>query len=299
MKWRLSGKKLKKGKIPKIYKNHFLDENSDIYKNLITSVNQNKNFIANLGHSTFYICIDGIKILTDPFLYPFIFTVKRVTEPLRPDLLPKPDYILISHAHYDHLDLRTLRHIDRDTTIVVQENTYKVVKRLGFENVIELKHFEIFEDDNLKVLSLPVQHNKGRSFIYPNTETGSYHFQLKGISFYFAGDTAYFDRFKEYGKNFDIDIAFLPIGGFKPSLLLRHLHMNPEEAVKAFQDLRAKFVIPIHFGTFHTIKSFVYKERALERFKHELAKKSLIEKALIIEPNKLHKIDNIVNLLSR
>lgn len=290
MKWKNSGRKQKKGKIPKIYKNLFLDETSQIYQSLKNSVEKNENFIANLGHSTFYIQINGKRILTDPFLYPFIFTVKRVIEPLRPDLLPKPDYILVSHAHYDHLDLRTLRHIDRDTTIIVQENTYKVVKRLGFNKVIELKHFDEFQDESIKVISLPVQHNKGRSFIYPNTETGSYYFQIDDLKLYFGGDTAYFDKFKEYGEKFDIDIAFLPIGGFKPSLLLRHLHMNPEEAVRAFQDLKANYVVPIHFGTFHTIKAFVHKERALERFTNELKKKNLLDKAIIIKPNELKEL---------
>ncbi len=291
--WRNSGKRQKISKILKIYEDLFLDETSEIYKNLSQSLEENKNFIANLGHSTFYLNINGTKILTDPFLYPFIFAIKRVVKPLRPDILPKPDYILVSHAHYDHLDLRTLKHIDRDLKLIVPENTYKVVKRLGFKEVIELKHYEKFSDKNIEVVSLPVQHNKGRNLIHPNTETASYYIQLNNLNLYFGGDTGYFDGFKEYGKQFNIDIAFLPIGGFEPRLLLKNLHMNPEEAVRAFIDLKAKYVIPIHFGTFHAIKSFVYKERALDRFIKELERKKLLEKGIIIKPNELKTLINI------
>jgi len=129
MLWKSYGKKPKSSKILRIYKNQFLDENSELYKKLTDYVDKNIDFIANLGHSTFYIQIDGIKILTDPFLYPSIFGIKRVTKPLRPDLLPKPDYILVSHAHYDHLDLRTLRHLDKDLTIIIPENTAKVINK--------------------------------------------------------------------------------------------------------------------------------------------------------------------------
>jgi len=294
--WKNSGKKQKKPKILKIYEGLFLDEKSEIYKNLINSLTENKNFIANLGHSTFYININGIKILTDPFLYPFIFTIKRVKKALRPDLLPKPDYIIVSHAHYDHLDLRTLRHIDRDLKLIVAENTAKVVKRLKFKEVIELKHYESFSDKNIKVVSLPVQHNKGRNLIHPNTETASYYIELEGLKLYFGGDTGYFDGFEKYGNKYEIDLAFLPIGGFEPSLILKTIHMNPEEAVKAFLDLKAKYLIPIHFGTFHTIRPFVYKERALERLQKEMNRLKITDKALIIEPNELKKIKFEKNL---
>ncbi|RUM58206.1 MAG: phospholipase [Persephonella sp.] len=285
MKWIDIGKRPKK----LVFKNLILDENSQFYKELIN--NLDKNFIANLGHSTFLIQIEGLRILTDPFLSPHILGVKRKKPALLPKLVPKPDFIVISHAHYDHLDLKTLKQFDKSIPVIIPDKTKAVVKPLGFKEIIEVPHFKDFKTRNIEIIALPVQHNKGRSLLYPNTQTNSYIINVGNTTLYFAGDTGYFDKFKEYGKSFNIDYAFLPIGGFEPRVLLQKVHMNPEEAVKTFKDLNAKYLVPIHFDTFHTIPKNLKKERALERLNKKLREEKLTERAIIVEPNSLKKIN--------
>lgn len=270
-----------------LYKKFYLNENSLLYKQISYCLNHNINFIANLGHSSFFIYYKGIKILTDPFLSPHIFGIKRQKPAIIPQLLPQIDYILISHAHYDHLDTRTLRRLHRESTIILPENCKPVIRNMYFKEIVELKHFEIYKNNNIEIISLPVKHNKGRSLLFPNTETSSYIFKIKEKTFYFAGDTAYFEGFKDYGKDFDIDYAFLPIGGYEPRFLLKNVHMNPQEAVQAFLDLKAKYIIPIHFGTFHSIPRFVKVEAPLKKFKEEIKKRNLENRAIIIAPNEI------------
>jgi L-ascorbate metabolism protein UlaG (beta-lactamase superfamily) len=291
MKWIGIGKKLKgwKNKQNKGYTLHrkfYLDESSHIYKQITKNIKNKKNFIANLGHSTFFIYFEGIKILTDPFLSPHIFGIKRQEPAILPYLLPQMDYILISHAHYDHLDLRTLRRLNRNAKIILPENTKKVLGNMYFLEKIEIPHWLSYEDKKVKVLSLPVKHNKGRSLIFPNTEVSSYLIDIKGTTFYFGGDSAYFEGYKKYGEKFKIDFALLPIGGYEPRLILKNVHMNPQEAVQAFLDLKAKYIIPIHFGTYHTFPKFVKVEAPLNRFLAETKIKDIKNKTKVILPNK-------------
>lgn len=286
-----------KSLIFKKYKDLFLNQNSPIYINIFKNLESGTDFIANLGHSTFFIYINGIKILTDPFLYPHIFGIKRKTPALRPELLPSFDYILISHAHYDHLDLRTLRRLDKSAKLIIPENTLNVVNKLKFRQIIELKHWESLEEEKVQIISLPVQHNKGRSLLYPNTETSSYFVKIENTALYFAGDTGYFENFKEYGKKFSIDFAFLPIGGYEPNWLLHKIHMSPEEAVETYLDLKATYLIPIHFGTFHTISAFIEKEHPVDKLINKATELNLdLDKILIIYPNELKTINLYANV---
>ncbi len=282
--WTNFGKK-PKAKDYKLHKHFILDEYSFIYREIRYAISHNLDFIANLGHSTFLVSYKGVRFLTDPFLSPHIFGIRRQKPALRPDLVPEVDYILISHAHYDHLDVRTLRRLKRNSTVVLPENTKPVLGNMYFKKILELKRYETYLDNKVEIIALPVKHNKGRSILFPNTDTVSYIIKIENRTFYFAGDTAYFEGFKEYGKSFNIHTAFLPIGGYEPTLFLKNVHMNPWEAVKAFEDLKAEFVVPIHYGTFHTIPKFVKVEAPLQHFKEEIERKNLKERAIIVEPN--------------
>ncbi|WP_456399825.1 MBL fold metallo-hydrolase [Persephonella sp.] len=282
--WNSFGRR-QKAKDYKLHKNFILDENSLIYREIRYAISHNLDFIANLGHSTFLVSYNGIRFLTDPFLSPHIFGIRRQKPALRPDLIPSVDFILISHAHYDHLDMRTLRRLKRETTLIIPENTKPVLGRTYFKKIVELKRFDTFSVGEISIVALPVKHNKGRSLLFPNTDTVSYIIRINDRIYYFGGDTAYFDGFKEYSRLFNIHTAMLPIGGYEPTLLLHNIHMNPTEAVKAFRDLKAEFIVPIHFGTFHTIPKFVKVEAPLKHFIDEVKKNRLQNRAIIVEPN--------------
>jgi len=282
--WTSFGRK-PKARDYKLHKNFILDEKSFIYKEIKYAINHNLDFIANLGHSTFLVSYKGIRFLTDPFLSPHIFGIKRQKPALRPDLVPEVDYILISHAHYDHLDMRTLRRLKRNSVVVIPENTKPVLGRIHFKKIVELKRYQTYMDNHVEITALPVKHNKGRSILFPNTDTVSYVIHIEDRTFYFAGDTAYFDGFKEFGNQFNIHTAFLPIGGYEPTLILKNVHMNPWEAVKAFEDLKAEYVVPMHYGTFHTIPKFVKVEAPLQHFREAVEKEGIKDRAIIVEPN--------------
>ncbi|NPA52079.1 MAG: MBL fold metallo-hydrolase [Aquificae bacterium] len=278
----------------RLHKRFFLDEKSFIYREIIYALNHGLDFVANLGHSTFFIFYKGVKVLTDPFLSPHIFGIRRQKPALRPDLLPEMDYILISHAHYDHLDMRTLRRLKRGAKVIVPENVKAVFGMTKFSHIRELKLFDEYQDSNIKIHALPVKHNKGRSILFPNTETVSYYFEIGDKSFYFGGDTAYFEGFREIGRSHKIEIALLPVGGYEPTLFLKNVHMSPWEAVQAFVELKAEFIIPIHYATFHTIPKFVKIEAPLKYFKEEIEKKGMSSRAFIIEPNQIMIFENCV-----
>ena len=271
----------------RLHKTFILDETSKIYKEINYCINAKEDFIANLGHSTMLFQYKGIKILTDPFLSPHIFGIRRQKPALNPNILPKVDFILISHAHYDHLDMRTLRRLKRNATLVIPENVKPVIGRTHFRNIIEMKVGEKYTEQNVKITALPVKHNKGRSMLFPNTGVQSYHIQIEDKTFYFGGDSAYFEGYKEIGKNYHIDVAFLPIGGYEPTLLLKNVHMSPWEAIQSFEDLNAGYIVPMHYGTYHSVPKFVKVEAPLQYFKEEMKRKKIEDKAIIVEPNQI------------
>jgi L-ascorbate metabolism protein UlaG (beta-lactamase superfamily) len=248
-----------------------------------TLEDQKKIHIENLGHSTFLVKKDGLKILTDPFLTDSAGGIKRV---LLPPVSPEevfPDIVLISHAHYDHLDLKTLKRLSGNFVIVTSENCKKVVK--VEKEVIELRNFESTVIKGVRITKVPAFHNKGRNLLYSDTGVGGFVFEIDGLRFYFAGDTAFScSLYGSISEKFpDIDFAMLPIGGFMP-LPFRKFHQTPEEAIRGFRILKAKYLIPIHFGTWHLIPFYLKKERAVERLKTYGYIYNLQENIRVVEP---------------
>ena len=221
-----------------------------------------KVLIENLGHSTFKVKFGSLEILTDPFLSSSAGGIRRVLPPPRRAGELSPDVVLISHAHYDHLDLKTLYELRGDFVILAPRNCQKVIRK---RRVIEIEHFETLTFKGVKFTLIPAKHNRGRNLLHPNTEVGGFIVEFGGRSIYFAGDTAFSEKlYSLVSENFSVDLAMLPIGGFMPSIF-RKFHQTPEEAVIGFKMLGAKLLIPIHFGTWHVIPSFVKRERAVER----------------------------------
>ena len=217
--------------------------------------------IENLGHSTFTVKIGSLEILTDPFLTQSAGGVKRVVPPAKEPQELSPSLVLISHGHYDHLDLKTLRKLKGEFPIVTPENCKKVIKS---DRVVELKDFETFTYKGAKVTKIPVFHNRGRSLLYPDTGVGGFVIEVDSVTILFGGDTAFSGNlYHLWAERFKVDYALLPIGGFMP--FFRKFHQTPEEAVKGFRILKARYLIPIHFGTWHVIPYYAKGEKALER----------------------------------
>jgi L-ascorbate metabolism protein UlaG (beta-lactamase superfamily) len=171
--------------------------------------------------------------------------------------MPPIDVVLVTHAHMDHLDFASLRQVIRTTRrlsgrtpeVVVPRGVEDLVSRLGFARVHEMEWWERLKLQGLEVTMTPCQHWGARLFNDTHRGYGGYVIEGAGHSVYHSGDTAYFDGFVEVGRQLSPQVALLPIGAYFPDTY-RAVHTNPEEAVQAFLDVRAEWMIPMHYGTF-------------------------------------------------
>jgi L-ascorbate metabolism protein UlaG (beta-lactamase superfamily) len=210
-----------------------------------------------IGHSTFLLQIAGCSIITDPVLGKRVgnrlVSVSRLSPPgLSFEQLPKIDIVLISHNHHDHLDNATIRRLGVEPTYLVPLGLDSYLQRLGCQKVYEYDWWQSKEIRGFRFSFVPAQHASYRGLWDKNrTLWGGWIIQGDSMRIYFAGDTAYFRGFRSIGSRYaPIDIALLPIGGYKPQRLMRAFHMTPEEAGQAYADLAAKVLIPMHWRTF-------------------------------------------------
>jgi L-ascorbate metabolism protein UlaG (beta-lactamase superfamily) len=203
-----------------------------------------------IGHASFLVQVGKMNILIDPNWAKWLKVVKRVKMPgLRIHDLPEIDLVLITHAHFDHLDRRTLRQIARDQPVVVPFEVGNLVHDLGFHSVHELDYWQSFQFGSAKITLTPCHHWGARMLHDSHRGFGGFVIEAGGRSVFHCGDTAFFPGFKEIGQRLPMEIALLPIGAYDaPSG--RDVHMNPEEAVQAFLDLGAQKLIPMHYGSF-------------------------------------------------
>ncbi len=223
-----------------------------------------------LGHSSALITMDGVKILADPNVNRHIlfFLRRRSKVPMRIRDLPHPDLILISHGHYDHLDLPTLRRLPRKTPVVAPPGLKPVIKRAGKDRIITLSQWRSHHLGSVTVTAVPARHFSGRPPFF--LRTGYHGYVIHGeATVYFAGDSGLFEGMREIGERWNIDIALLPIGAYQPPPFRRH-HMSPEDAIEAARRLRARAVVPIHWGAFKlSLEPFDEPVRRLERAARE------------------------------
>ena len=192
----------------------------------------------------------GLNILIDPNWSMWLKGIKGLRTP-GPHLheLPMITLVLVTHAHFDHLDRRTLRAVAANQPIVVPFGVGNLVHDLGFERVHELNYWGEYEYQGIKVVLTPCHHWGARILHDQHRGFGGFALSAGGRSVFHCGDTAYFEGFKEIGRRCPVEIALLPIGAYDaPSG--RAVHMNPEEAVQAFLELGAKTLVPMHYGTF-------------------------------------------------
>lgn len=211
-----------------------------------------------IGHSGFFLQIGGKNVIIDPNFARWLVVLKRLRRPgLRIKDLPPIDYVLVTHAHMDHLHKPSLRAIARATRrrcgmapkIIVPHHVRDLVMLLGFSEVIELSWWREHRDGDFSVTHVPARHWGARMLRDYHRGYGGYVLQAGKHSLYHAGDTAYFDGFREIGRRLHPQIALLPIGAYSPPSF-RNVHTSPEDAVRAFLDMGAQWMVPMHYGTF-------------------------------------------------
>ena len=211
-----------------------------------------------IGHSTFLVRMDGVTFLTDPIFSerasPVSFAgPKRLVPPGVPlDELPPIDFVTLSHDHYDHTDLASIAALARrGTRFIAGLGMGDLVRAAGGE-AVELDWGESVQMGAVRVHCVPAQHFSGRSIAGNGRRLWAGWF-IEGPTrrFYHAGDTGYFDGFRALRERFGrIDVAALPIGAYEPAAIMRFVHLDPEEAVRAALDLGARHTVAMHWGTF-------------------------------------------------
>ena len=209
-----------------------------------------------LGHATMLIQMGGVNILADPiFESPSFFFPRMLPLGISPALLPAIDAVVISHNHFDHMDESTLHflHKNHNPLFLVPEGNKPWFVKRGMDKVEELTWWETFEFEGIDFTSVPVWHWSQREFFDRNkTLWCGWVIQSKKDTVLFGGDSAYSQHyFTAIGELFPtIDVAIMPIGPCDPDESMRKSHMNAQEAGQAFIDCRARYFIPMHWGTF-------------------------------------------------
>ncbi len=213
-----------------------------------------------IGHSTWLIQTSSGNLLTDPMYSqragPMnLFGPRRVREAAVPfDDLPPISTVLLSHNHYDHCDLPTLRRLARlfNPLVVTPVGNASLLRAAGMGRVEERDWWERVQLPSMEVTVTPAQHFSSRGPFDRNRALwGGFVVELDRVRMYFAGDSGYGPFFRDIRQRLGaIDLALLPIGAYEPRWFMKDIHMNPAEAVQAHLDLEATHSLGMHFGTF-------------------------------------------------
>ena len=204
--------------------------------------------IQYVGHATTLVDVGGVRLLTDPLLRNRVAHLRRATK-VDPGALRGIDAVLVSHLHYDHLDLPSLEKLGRDMPVVAPRGAGALIRRkAGIKNVAELRAGEEITIGGLTVRATKAAHDTGRMPLGAQAEPLGYVIEGDGRSVYFAGDTDLFDEIADLAP---VDVALLPIWGWGPTM--GPGHMDPTRAAQAAALLQAKIAIPIHWGTYYPI----------------------------------------------
>ena len=270
-------------------KDHVIDKNkvlSDLKKY------KDGDYIAWIGHATFLIKLGDTTIITDPVFSknagPLIFGPKRYTEPaLKLNEIPKTDLFLLTHNHYDHQDMSTIRRYPyKNSKVLVPLKLGRYFTNYRFKDVNEMDWYDEIKVNDLKITMLPAVHWSKRSLTDINkTLWGNFLIEYDGKKIFFACDTGYGNIYKELGEKYGpIDLTMINIGAydFRPMFDRSIYHTTPEEALNVARDLKSKKVLGTHWGTFvlslepimeppkrfkESAKNFGYKEDEVINFK--------------------------------
>jgi L-ascorbate metabolism protein UlaG (beta-lactamase superfamily) len=220
----------------------------------LPSVSPDDLAVTWVGHATYVLRVGGLTVLTDPVWSGKIPGVRRRLTP--PGVawsdLPRVDAVVISHNHYDHLDAPTIRRLPRDTAVFVPAGLGSWFTRKGFTDVTELDWWESAEIGGVSFDFVPAHHWSRRG-LWDTCRTlwGGWIISGEDHRVYFAGDTAYGDRFKQIGARYPgIDLALMPVGAYEPRWFMHAAHVDPVQAVRACLDVGAARMATMHWGTF-------------------------------------------------
>jgi L-ascorbate metabolism protein UlaG (beta-lactamase superfamily) len=216
--------------------------------------------ITFINHSTFLIQMDGLHILTDPvwskYASPFQFTgPKRMKQPgLNINSLVKVDYVLLSHNHYDHLDLKALKQLERlySPEFITALGVDLFLINKGIRNVKSIDWWQNIQLQQINLCGTPAQHFSSRGLFDRNrTLWCGFTLKSKNYNIYYVGDSGYGPFFQEIGDRLGpFDASIIPIGAFKPEWFMQPIHVNPTQALQIHADVKSKRSIACHFGTF-------------------------------------------------
>ena len=248
-----------------------LEWRSNRVKPIISSINISNNWqnISNtekhygiwIGHSTFYINNGNLDILTDPIFseraspIKFAGPKRLINTPLNVSDLKNVDVVTISHNHYDHLDIPSLKLIQKkfpEVIFLVPVGDKALLKKYKLKNIYELSWWETFTLKETKFTFTPTQHWSARGIFDRNKSLwGGWYFETQNLKLFHAGDTGYSEDFKNIkNKLGKPDYAFIPIGAYDPEWFMTESHVTPENAVRIMEDLGSPYSFGMHWGTF-------------------------------------------------
>ena len=202
--------------------------------------------IEYVGHATVFVDLDGVRLLTDPLLRNRVAHLRRST-PVAARALRGIDAVLISHAHYDHLDVPSLEKLGKKIPVVVPRGLGGLLRKRKFESILEVEVGETLAIGELQIRAVRAEHDRGRGPFGASADPVGY--VVSGTkSIYFAGDTDLFEEMSELGP---VDVGLVPIWGWGPGLGGGHL--DPVRAAEAVALIKPRLVVPIHWGTYFPI----------------------------------------------
>lgn len=242
-----------------------------------------------IGHASFFVQIGGQNVVLDPNFARWLFVLKRLRKPgVKLRDLPAIDLVLVTHAHFDHLHRPSLRAIvqqalrrkARPPVIVVPHHVLDLVSDIGFSEVVELDWWNSYRHRGLTVTHVPSRHWGARVIKDSHRGYGGYVLRSGKHSLYHAGDTAYFPGFREIGRRLSPELALLPIGAYNPPSF-RNVHADPADATRAFLDLKARWMVPMHYGTFRLSHEPI--DEPLQLLEQEARAAGIEDRVLVME----------------
>jgi L-ascorbate metabolism protein UlaG (beta-lactamase superfamily) len=220
-----------------------------------------------MGHASTVIELDGVSLVTDPVLRPRVAHLRRQV-PAVATKPRSPDAVLISHPHFDHLDLPSLTGFGRDVPIIAPTGTLKLLSRKGFTRVEELKVGQSLAIGPVMVTAVPAEHD-GRRWPFGRGRDAIGYLIEGSRSVYFAGDTDIYDEMAIHLP--EVDLALMPVWGWGHTL--GPGHMDPERAARATALFRPRLAVPIHWGTLFPVGLSRWRRHLLEAPPRDFAKK--------------------------